>query len=65
MNVLFLASTLPRFDKDQQAPFVLEQAEAWKKSQPEDVVIILAPDDPQAKKRETIGSIEVYRFTYI
>jgi len=29
MHILFLASTFPRFERDDQAPFVLEQAQAY------------------------------------
>ena len=64
MNVLFLTSTLPRFAGDQQAPFVLEQAQAWKAKRPGDRVIILAPHDSAAAKRETIGDVEIRRFQY-
>ncbi len=64
MNILFLASTLPRFINDHQAPFVLEQAQAWKARRPDDRVIILAPHDQAAARRETIGDVQVRRFQY-
>ena len=64
MRVLFLASTLPRFPNDLQAPFVLEQAAAWKAARPEDAVTILAPHDAAAARHEWIGSVEVRRFQY-
>ncbi len=64
MNILFLTSTFPRFNNDSQAPFVLEQAQAWQKHRPEDKVFILAPHDPQAKKNEQLDGIQIYRFQY-
>lgn len=64
LNILFLASTLPRFTDDQQAPFVLEQAQAWKRKRPNDRITILAPHDPVAARRETIGNVEIQRFQY-
>ena len=64
LSILFLASTLPRFVDDRQAPFVLEQAQAWKASRPDDRVIILAPHDPAAARRESIGDVEIRRFQY-
>lgn len=63
-RILFLASTLPRFVNDHQAPFVLEQAEAWKARRPDDRVIILAPHDQAAARRETIGDVQIRRFQY-
>ncbi len=64
MNVLFLTSTLPRFAGDQQAPFVLEQARAWKAKRPGDRIVILAPHDPAAARRETMDGVEIRRFRY-
>lgn len=65
MNVLFLTSTLPRFDGDQQAPFVLEQATAWKKARPDDKLYILAPHDTGAQVTERINGVQINRFHYI
>lgn len=59
-----MASTLPRFANDQQAPFVLEQAQAWRAKRPGDRIIILAPHDPQAARLQTIGNVEIRRFQY-
>jgi len=64
MNILFLTSTFPRFQNDSQAPFVLEQATAWKKAQPQNQFFILAPHDQTAKKREQLNSINIHRFCY-
>ena len=64
VNVMFLTSTLPRFSGDQQAPFVLEQAVAWKKKRPEDRLIILAPHDARAALSEDIDGVEILRFRY-
>jgi glycosyltransferase involved in cell wall biosynthesis len=64
MRILFLTSTLPRFPSDQQAPFVLQQAAAWKARRPQDEVHILAPHDSTSKKYELIGDIEIHRFQY-
>jgi glycosyltransferase involved in cell wall biosynthesis len=64
MKILFLASTLPRFTTDLQAPFVLEQAQAWKTRRPADEVCILAPHDAAAARREQIGGVEIRRFQY-
>ena len=63
-KILIIASTLPRFVGDQQAPFVLEQAHAWKVKRPDDQVIILAPHDPGAVQREAIGDVQIRRFQY-
>lgn len=65
MRILFLTSTLPRFAGDQQAPFVLEQASAWKKARPSDDIFVLAPHDMQAARQETIDDIHVFRFKYM
>ncbi|MCZ6658251.1 MAG: glycosyltransferase [Gammaproteobacteria bacterium] len=65
MRLLFLASTFPRYDGDHQAPFVLEQASAWKKARPDDDVSILVPHDPKAKQRETKNGLSVHRFVYM
>jgi glycosyltransferase involved in cell wall biosynthesis len=64
MNILFLTSTLPRFNNDSQAPFVLEQASAWKDIRPEDEIYILAPHDSMAKRTEQLEGIKIYRFRY-
>ena len=64
MNVLFLTSTLPRFENDGQSPFVLEQAMAWKNEKPQDNVYILAPGDRLAKEEENKNGIQIYRFSY-
>jgi len=64
MNILFLTSTLPRYDNDSQAPFVLEQALAWKKYRPDDSIYVLAPHDANAKRREDINDIHICRFRY-
>lgn len=65
MNVLFLTSTLPRFAGDQQAPFVLEQAAAWKKKHPRDRLIILAPSHADALCSEEVDGVEIVRFRYM
>ena len=65
MKVLFLTSTLPRFEGDQQAPFVLEQASAWKMARPSDDIFILAPHDVGAAREETINDIHVVRYKYM
>jgi glycosyltransferase involved in cell wall biosynthesis len=64
MKILFLASTLPRFTNDLQAPFVLEQAQAWKTRRPADEIYILAPHDAAAARREQVGGVEIHRFQY-
>ena len=63
-SILFTSSTLPRNADDHQAPFVLEQAQAWKKERPDDRVVILAPHDQIAERREHIGDVEIHRFQY-
>ncbi len=65
MNVLFLTSTLPRFEGDHQAPFVLEQATAWKQARPDDNLYILAPHDAQAATAEQNNGNSVQRFRYM
>ena len=64
MNILFLTSTFPRFKNDNQAPFVFEQACAWKKSHPLDNIYILAPHDHLSSKNETSEDINIRRFSY-
>lgn len=64
MNILFITSTFPRFKNDGQAPFVLEQALAWKSKFAGDRVIVLAPHDDAARTREVIEGVEVRRFKY-
>ncbi|MCY4333424.1 MAG: glycosyltransferase [Litoreibacter sp.] len=65
MNILFLTSTLPRYAGDQQAPFVLEQAAAWKRARPEDKLFILAPHDASAAREEELQSVEIKRYPYM
>ena len=64
MNVLFLTSSLPRYNNDSQIPFVLEQALAWKTASPEDKILVLAPHDHTAKREEKFKNIHIYRFVY-
>ena len=64
MNVLFLTSTFPRYRNDGQAPFVLEQARAWKNSKPDDKIFILAPHDQNIRREEDLDGIRIYRFVY-
>jgi glycosyltransferase involved in cell wall biosynthesis len=64
MNLLFLTSTLPRYEDDAQAPFVYEQAQAWHHARPEDQISILAPHDDKAAREETKEGISIYRFIY-
>ena len=62
MNILFPTSTFPRMPGDQQVPFVLEQARAWRGSRPAVRLYILAPHHAGAARRETWDGIEVRRF---
>ncbi|MFZ5654736.1 MAG: glycosyltransferase [Pseudomonadota bacterium] len=64
MNILFLSSTFPRFKGDSQAPFVLEQATAWKVARPNDHISVLAPHDQGIAEHEVIDGIRVHRFRY-
>jgi glycosyltransferase involved in cell wall biosynthesis len=64
MKILFMASSLPRFVNDPQAPFVLEQGQAWKNERPAEEVYILAPHDAGAARQEEVGGIEIHRFQY-
>lgn len=64
MNILILTSSLQRFPNDSQIPFVLEQALAWKKCQPQDQIHILAPHDSLAQKEENLSGLKVRRFVY-
>lgn len=64
MRVLFLTSTLPRWPGDQQANFVGEQVAAWSRVRPEDELLIVAPHDEGALRRETEGRVETIRFRY-
>lgn len=63
-HILFLTSTLPRFEGDMQPSFVLDQAHAWKAERAQDRVTILAPHDAGASRSEKAGEIEVRRFRY-
>ncbi|MEO0400058.1 MAG: glycosyltransferase [Pseudomonadota bacterium] len=63
MTLLFLTSTLPRFEGDAQAPFVLEQAAAFVKAT-NTMPVILAPGDAAAQARETLSGVAIRRFQY-
>ncbi|WP_136657957.1 glycosyltransferase [Nitratireductor sp. XY-223] len=63
MNVLMLASTLPRHKGDQQPAFVLEQAQALQQSTRSDVCII-APHDKGSRTAENLDGVEVRRYRY-
>ncbi|MCA9401926.1 MAG: glycosyltransferase, partial [Candidatus Omnitrophica bacterium] len=64
MHILFITSTLPRYKNDHQAPFVLEQAVAWKKTFSNDDVTILAPDHRKAQREEVNNNVFIRRFSY-
>ena len=64
MNILFLTSTFPRHAQDDQAPFVLEQAQFWLKAYPDDEIHVVAPDHHLANKSELLNGLRVHRFTY-
>ncbi|MGV3511747.1 MAG: glycosyltransferase [Novosphingobium sp.] len=64
MRILFLTSTLPRWPGDQQANFVGEQVAAWSQVRPSDELLIVAPHDKGAQRREVHGKVEVFRFRY-
>lgn len=59
-----ITSTLPRFDGDEQANFVAEQANAWATARPSDQLAILAPSDPRVAERGVLGPFAVERFNY-
>jgi glycosyltransferase involved in cell wall biosynthesis len=59
-----LTSTLPRWPNDLQPSFVLDQAKAWKQRRPEDSIVILAPHDVTAARKETVDGVEIQRFQY-
>jgi glycosyltransferase involved in cell wall biosynthesis len=59
-----LTSTLPRWPNDLQPSFVIEQAKAWKQRRPEDKIVILAPHDVAAARKETVDGVEIQRFQY-
>ncbi len=63
MNVLMLASTLPRHAGDQQPAFVLEQAQALQR-RTKDEVCIIAPHDHGSRRTENMGGVEVRRYKY-
>jgi hypothetical protein len=64
VNILFITSTLPRYANDGQAPFVLEQAQAWKRSYPDDQVFVLAPHDAGTQLSELSEGVVIERFRY-
>jgi glycosyltransferase involved in cell wall biosynthesis len=64
LNILFITSTLPRYANDGQAPFVLEQSHAWKRSYPDDRVFVLAPHDTGTQLSELSEGVVLNRFRY-
>lgn len=64
-HILFLASTFPRYEGDSQAPFVLEQAIAWKAARPRDELSILAPHEDGIEIDDRVQGIRVRRFRYV
>jgi len=64
MQVLMLASTLPRSAGDMQANFVGEQAAAWHAARPDARITILAPHSAGVARRDAVPGAEVVRFQY-
>ncbi len=64
LQILMLASTLPRFEGDMQANFVGEQAAAWQQARPDDRISILAPHSAGIAPLDTIPGAHVHRFRY-
>ncbi|WP_156423900.1 glycosyltransferase [Erythrobacter sp. YT30] len=65
MHILFLTSTLPRWNGDAQANFVGEQADAWIKARPCVRVTILAPHSAGAALSEHHGRKTIRRYRYL
>jgi glycosyltransferase involved in cell wall biosynthesis len=62
MKILFSTSTFPRWENDTQATFVFDLATNLQKLGTE--VTIIAPHHFEAKKREVMNGLKVYRFSY-
>ena len=62
MKVLMLTTGFPRFVGDLFGAFVSEQAHALNRRGVE--VSVLAPHERGLARRETVGSMEVFRFRY-
>lgn len=60
-RVLVITSTFPRWQGDNEPPFVFELC---RRLGDRFDVMVLAPHAPGAKFRESIGNLEVYRFRY-
>lgn len=65
MHILFLTSTLPRWNGDSQANFVGEQADAWLAARPDHRITILAPHSPGAPEIEQHGRKTIVRYRYV
>ena len=60
-KLLILTTTLPRWEGDSEAPFVLNQAKELSKYYE---VHVLAPYHPGSKKEEVIDEVFIHRFRY-
>lgn len=60
-RILVLTSTFPRWQGDNEPPFVFELS---RRLSDHFDVVVLAPHAPGAKRFETMGNLEVYRFRY-
>lgn len=62
ITVLVLATTFPRWKGDWVPRFVYDLAKQFQDNDLE--VVVLAPHDPGAKRRETMSGVKVYRYPY-
>ena len=61
IRVLVIATTFPRWERDQEPPFVYDLC----RNLPQAADIhVLAPDAPGVKKQETWGKMKITRFSY-
>lgn len=65
MRVLITASTLPRWPGDAIPAFVLDQARALRRHDPDLEIHILAPHHAGASTEEAIDGVTVHRFRYL
>lgn len=62
LKVLVLATTFPRWEGDTVPQFIYELSKVMNKNGLD--VIVLAPHDPGAKRKEIMSGVTVYRFPY-
>lgn len=62
LTILILATTFPRWEEDTIPQFIYELSKELQRNGLK--VVVLAPHHPNAKRRETMSGIRVYRYPY-